>query len=165
MISILQAAGYSLTKSATQFPSPSVGLQNWSGIPGSTCVSRFSAHDGGQGAGPHRHQAHHLHRISSAKSFDLPLLNVRFANHRKQAKTHKALSLLEITGRTTTHLLRVSVDIEVCFRIQVLYLVNSWLQFSVLEDGTGASCRGQGHGWESEHDSVGNMSNSKCWYL
>jgi len=42
---------------------------------------------------------------------------------------------LEVLGRTTTHLLRVFVDIGMGLCKNVLDLIDPWLQFSVFEDG------------------------------
>ena len=60
--------------------------------------------------------------------------------------TYAAPSLPEVFGRTAPHFPRVQFDIEVGFAVNVLDLVDPWFWFSVLEDGRGATGRGQGHG-------------------
>jgi hypothetical protein len=77
-------------------------------------------------------------------------------NHNLAKRTHEPVSLLKILGRTTTHVLRVYLDIDVGLGENVPDLVNSWLQFSVLEDRRGLVGRVQGHGWQSRRDNVGN---------
>ena len=56
-------------------------------------------------------------------------------------------SLPEIFGGTIGHFPRVYLYIEVGFIVNVLDLVDPWLQFPVPEDGRGITSRTQGHGW------------------
>jgi hypothetical protein len=77
---------------------------------------------------------HPLYGISSPERRDLPLVIIRSTNHRVRKRTHQRVSLLNVLGRTTTHLLRVLMDVEVSPRIKVLDLVYPRLQFSVFED-------------------------------
>lgn len=79
MTSILQAAGYALTKSAIPSLSPFVGVQNCSGFPGSTYALRGSKRDHGLRV---RKQAYSLHRMSSTKALDFPLQVAKLANRR-----------------------------------------------------------------------------------
>lgn len=99
--------------------------------------------------------AHPLYRISSPQSLDFPLLIVRYPNCKLQMPTYEASSLSEISRGTTTHLPRVHSDVEVGFGVDILDLVNSWFQFSVLEDGRGVAGRVQSHGWQSKCGNAG----------
>ena len=47
--------------------------------------------------------------------------------------------------------------------VEVLDFVDSWLQFSALEDGRVAG-RAQGHGWWDKCDNVEGTSKSQCYY-
>jgi len=48
---------------------------------------------------------------------------------------HETPSLSEIFGGTTAHLPRVYFDVEIGLGLDVLDLVDPWLQFSIIEDG------------------------------
>ena len=61
-------------------------------------------------------------------------------------RTHKPISLLKIPGRATTHAPRVYLDVDIGLSENVPDLVNSRLQFSVLEDGRGFVGRVRVHG-------------------
>ena len=47
---------------------------------------------------------------------------------------------------------RVYLDIEVCFSVNVVDLVDPWLQISIFEDGRGIIGRFQCHGRQNECD-------------
>ena len=88
---------------------------------------------------------HPLHGIPSPEGHDFPLVIVRSTNNRPRKRTHQPVSLLNVLGRTTTHLPRVFLDIEVGPRVKILDLVDSWLQSSVFEDGRGAGMQVRSH--------------------
>jgi hypothetical protein len=67
-------------------------------------------------------------------------------NYNLAKRTHEPVSLLKILGRTATHVLRVHLGIDVGPDVNIQDLVNSRLQFSVLEDGKGLVGRARGHG-------------------
>ena len=48
--------------------------------------------------------------------------------------THKAPSMTDVPLGTTAHFPRVDFDIKVSVGIDVLDLVDPWLQFSIFED-------------------------------
>ena len=50
------------------------------------------------------------------------------------------------------------MDIEVGLGMEVLDLVNFWLQSPAFEDGSGVAGRVQGHGWERKCGNMGNTS-------
>jgi len=127
--------------------SPSISVQNCSGFPGSTYVRYCSAYNGRVCVG--HWCAHHLHRISGPEAFDFPLLNVRYLNHRCQILTYEPPPLSKIVGGSTTHAPRMYLDIEEGFSVDVLDLVDPRLQFSVSEDGRGATGRARVHGSRS----------------
>ena len=60
---------------------------------------------------------------------------------------YESPSLPEIFGGTTTEFPRIYLNVEVRLSIDVLNLVDPWLQFSALKDGKGAAGRGRDHGW------------------
>ena len=60
--------------------------------------------------------------------------------------TYEPPSLSKIFRGTTTHFSRVHLDIEVRLSVDVLDLVDPWLQFSVLEYGREAAGRAHGRG-------------------
>jgi hypothetical protein len=78
---------------------------------------------------------HHLYGISSLKRLDSPLLIVRYMCHGLLKQTYKPSPLSERRGRSTTHRLRVLMNIQVGLAVKVLDFVDSWLQFSIFEDG------------------------------
>ena len=50
------------------------------------------------------------------------------------------------------------MDVKICLGIEVLDLVDPWLEFSVFKDEGRVVGRGQGHGWQIERDDVGSTS-------
>ena len=67
-------------------------------------------------------------------------------NHELVKQTHEPVSLLKILGRTTTHVPRVYLSVEVGLGENITDFVNSRFQFSVLEYGRGFVGRVLGHG-------------------
>ena len=59
---------------------------------------------------------------------------------------------------------RMHLDIDVCLGVNVLDLVDPWLEFSVFEDRKEVAGRVQGHG-RNEHGSVGNTSRPRRYIL
>ena len=53
------------------------------------------------------------------------------------------------------------MNIKIGLMINVLDLVDPWLEFSVFEDG-GIISRAHGHGWQSKRGGVGNTSRLQC---
>ena len=88
---------------------------------------------------------HPLHGIPSAKGFDFPLLVVRHTNHKLPKQTYEAPSLRKGCGWSATHVFRVVMDVHVGLGVEVLDSIDSWLQFSVLEDGRGIVSGSCGH--------------------
>ena len=79
---------------------------------------------------------HPLYGISSPERLDFPLVTVRYMSHKLMKQTHEPVSL-KILCRTTTHVPRMYLDVEVGLCVNIPDLVDSRLQFSVLEDGRG----------------------------
>ena len=67
--------------------------------------------------------------------------------------TYKPSPLFKVFGGATTHFPRMYRNVEVGLTLDVLDLVDPWLQFSVLEDGRGVAGRVQSHG---RHSKCGN---------
>ena len=51
------------------------------------------------------------------------------------------MSVLEVFGGTTAQFLRMSVDVEVGLGMNILDLLDAWLEFPVLEDRRGVAGR------------------------
>jgi len=56
---------------------------------------------------------HPLHGIPSPERYNFPLVIARSTNNRLRKRTRQSVSLLKALGRTTTHLPRVFVGVEV----------------------------------------------------
>jgi hypothetical protein len=94
---------------------------------------------------------HPPYGIPVSKRHNFPLLSVRYINQRLLERTYKPSSLSESRGRSTTHIPRGYFDIEEGLSVDVLDLVDPWLQFSVFEDGGG-------HRWQRKFDNGGNTN-------
>ena len=134
-----------------EFFSSFIRVQNCSGFPGSTYAPFRLACDSRDRAGPHLH-THTSYGISGPERHDFPLVIVRHRNDglRERKQAHESISLLKVLGRASAHDSRVHFDIGVGLGVNILDLVNPWLQFSVLEDGRGVVGRIQGHGWKNK---------------
>jgi hypothetical protein len=107
------------------------------------------------------YSTHFSYGISSPKRLDFPLVIVRYMCLNLAKRTHESVPLIKILGRTTAHAPRVYLNIDVGLGENVPDLVNSRLQFSILEDGRGLIGRVQGHSWQSRCDNVGNTSKQR----
>ena len=82
--------------------------------------------------------------ISNTRALNYPLLIVRY-EQREEMVIHKPPPFSEVLGGTTTHFLRSYPDAEAGFILDALDIVDPWLQFSVLENGSGVARRVQDH--------------------
>ena len=110
--------------------------------------------------GQYRH-AHPSDGISIPERLDFPLWMVRHMNCRLQKRTHEPPTPLKVLGRATAHAPRVYFDIGECLSKNILDLVDSWLQFPILEDRRGVAGWAQ-HGKQGKRDNVWNTSKSRC---
>jgi hypothetical protein len=60
---------------------------------------------------------------------------IRYTDHKPRKWTYDPPSILNLLGRTTTDSLWLFVDIKEGLSVNILDLVDPWLQFPVFEDG------------------------------
>jgi hypothetical protein len=137
-ISILQGTGKVATAIRLPFPNPVSGLQNCSGMPGSSYATWFSA----------RQRDAWVNIVLcgwciQVPKGELPTEYNYHCNDRNQTetRTHQSFSL-ESCGGSTTQFVGVFPYVEVCPTADVLDLVDSGPKFPILEDGRGVVRRG-----------------------
>lgn len=65
--------------------------------------------------------------------------------NKRRGPAYKASSFFEIFGGTTTHFPCVYLNVEVGLGVNILDLVDSWLQLPAFEDRRGVTGRVEGH--------------------
>jgi len=88
--------------------------------------------------------------VYPAPSFFISHCKLSDMCNKRRALAYEASSFFEIFGGTTAHFPRVYLNVEVCLGVNVLDLVDPWLQLSVFEDRGGVTGSVQGHGWQDE---------------
>ena len=83
--------------------------------------------------------AYPFYSVSSPERLYFPLVVVRYTKPGLRMRTHEPISLLKVSGRAAAYAPRLYINISPGFGTNILDLVNSWLQFSILEDGRGVA--------------------------
>ena len=78
---------------------------------------------------------HPPYRVSGSEGLNFPLIIVRYTNHGLIKRTYAPPSIRKSCSGSTTKFSRELMEIQEGLAVEILNLVDPWLQFSIFEDG------------------------------